>query len=184
MDKNFTAFKQKRDKIYEWLAKEFSTLRTGRATPSLLDNVMVDSYGSKMPIKHVAAISTEDPKTLRIVPWDTSMIKNIEQGIAASNLGVSTSPDSTSIRVIFPDLTTERRTLLSKLVKEKLEEAKISIRKEREKTINSITDAKKEGEISEDEQGGLKDNLQKLIDETNNKLETLASQKQTEVLES
>ena len=184
MDKNFIAFKQKRDEIFDWLLKEYAGLRTGRATPALLDGVMVDSYGSKMPIKHVAAISTEDPKTLRIAPWDASQIKGIEQAIAASNLGISTAPDSTGIRVIFPDLTTERRTLLSKLVKEKLEEAKISVRKDREKNLGDLNEAKKSGEVSEDEHARLRDQLQKLVDEANQKLEQFADDKQKEILES
>lgn len=184
MDKNFTAFKQKRTEITDWLNKEFSGLRTGRATPMLLDNVFIDSYGSKMPIKHVAAISAEGPKTLRITPWDTTHIKGIEQAIAAANLGVSTAPDSVGIRVIFPDLTAERRTMLAKLVKEKLEEAKISIRKEREKAIGDLTEAKKEGDVSEDEFTRLKESLQKLVEEANNQLESLADGKQDEVMTS
>lgn len=184
MDKNFTNFKQKRGEITDWLNKEFAGLRTGRATPMLLDNIFVDSYGSKMPIKHVAAISTEDAKTLRITPWDTSHIRGIEQAIAAANLGVSTAPDSAGIRVIFPDLTVERRTLLAKLVKEKLEEAKISIRKEREKAIGELNDAKKDGEVSEDELARLKESLQKLVEEANNQLESLAEGKQNEVMTS
>lgn len=180
---NFSSFKQGVEEIKTWLTGEFAGLRTGRATPALLDTVMVDSYGSKMPIKHVANISSEDPKTLRITPWDASQIKGIETGIAASNLGVSTSPDSTSIRVIFPDLTEERRKMLVKLVGEKLEDARVSLRKEREKVLNDLNEEKKAGNISEDELFKTREDLQKLVDEANKSLEELARKKEAEILE-
>ncbi|MCE9628812.1 MAG: ribosome recycling factor [Candidatus Vogelbacteria bacterium] len=180
---NFSPFKTQIEEIKTWLLGEFAMLRTGRATPTLLDSVMIDSYGSKMPIKHVANISSEDPKTLRITPWDASQIKAIETGIAASNIGVSTSPDSTSIRVIFPDLTEERRKMLVKLVGEKLEDARVSLRKEREKVTNDLNNQKKEGEISEDDLHRSKEELQKLVDEANRGLEGLADKKEVEIME-
>lgn len=184
MSYNFSPFKQHIEEIKQWLLGEYATFRTGRATPALLDSVFVESYGSKQPLKHIANISTEDPKTLRVTPWDTSSIRAIETGIAASNIGVSTSPDSTSIRVIFPDLTEERRKILVKLVGDKLEDAKVSVRKEREKVINDLNDQKKEGEISEDDLRRYRDELQKLVDDANSSLEILAGKKKTEIMES
>lgn len=178
---NFTGFKAGVKGVEEWLVTEHSSIRTGRATPALLDSVMVDSYGSKMPIAHVAAVSVEDPKTLRVSPWDHAMVKEIESAIAAANLGVSTSPDSSSIRVIFPELTSDRRKLLMKLAGEKLEEAKISLRGEREKIWNDIQKQEKEGTVTEDEKFTYKEELQKMVNEAGAKLESLHERKRQEI---
>jgi ribosome recycling factor len=128
---NTNDLKQELKKVEEWLSKEYSQVHTGRATPMVLDSVMVESYGSKMPIKNVAGISIEDPKTIRVAPWDKNQIKDIETAIMASNLGLSVVSDSDGVRVIFPMLTTENRTKLAKILKEKLEDARISVRKAR-----------------------------------------------------
>ncbi len=172
------------DKITEtkkWLMGEYAGLRTGRATPVLLDSVMIESYGAKMMISHIAAISVEDARTLRISPWDKSQIGAIEQAIATSNLGVSTSPDELGLRVIFPDLTEERRKLLIKLVGEKLEEAKVSLRKEREKIWTDIQAKERAGELTEDDKFRLKDELQKKLDQAIKDFEAMAERKITEV---
>src|SRR3989338_5842211 len=116
MSYNFNQTKEGIKKIGEWLTKELSTVRTGRATPALLDGVMVESYGAKTQLTHVAAIAIDDAKTLRVTPWDKSQIKSIETAIAAANLGVSSVPDSVGIRVVFPDVTADRRKVLLKLV--------------------------------------------------------------------
>ena len=179
---NFSAFKGKVGEVEEWLGREYTSLRTGQASPLLLDNIMVESYGAKTPIKHVASVSIEDAKTLRITPWDKSQIKNIETAIAQSNLGISTAPDQTGLRVIFPDLTEERRKMLMKVVNEKMEDARVTLRKEREKVWNDIGQQEKDGDISEDEKFKCKDELQKLIDEGNKKLEKLVERKKTEIL--
>ncbi len=178
---DFGGFKQKIEEIEKWLASEFSSIRTGRATPLILDRVMVDSYGTKTPIKHLATISIDDPRTLRVSPWDQGQLKAIESAISASNLGVSTSPDSTSIRVIFPELSTERRTALMKLAGDKLEEAKISIRREREKIWDDIQMREKSGQISEDEKFRLKNELQKIVDEANLALDKKTTHKEDEI---
>lgn len=178
---DFSKIKEGLEKIKTWLTGEFSLVRTGRASPLLLDSVMVESFGSRTPIKHIANISIEDAKTLRIAPWDTSNIKNIESAIAASNLGVSTSPDSSSLRVIFPDLTEERRKSLVKVTKEKLEEARISVRKERDEVWSDIQKKEKDGQISEDDKFTYKEELQKLIDKTNKDLEEMADKKEKEI---
>ncbi|HYC83384.1 MAG TPA: ribosome recycling factor [Candidatus Paceibacterota bacterium] len=179
---NFSPFKQRVAEIGEWLVKEFSVVRTGKASPAILDNVMVESYGSRTPLKHVAAISIQDAKTLYIAPWDKSQLRGIETAIAAANLGVSTSPDSGGVRVIFPDLTAERRGLLGKVIREKLEEARVSLRKEREKVWNDIQAEEKAGKLSEDEKFRAKDDLQKAVDEGNNRLDGLAAKKEEEIL--
>ncbi|KKS77951.1 MAG: Ribosome-recycling factor [Parcubacteria group bacterium GW2011_GWC1_43_11b] len=178
---NFSELKTHLADIEVWLAGEYSGVRTGKASPALLDSVLVDSYGSKLPIKHVAAIGIEDALTLRITPWDKSQVKGIESAIAAANIGVSTAPDSDGIRVIFPTLTEERRKMLTKLTNEKLEEARVSLRKEREKVWNEIQVMEKNGGIGEDVKFRLKDELQKIVDDGNTKFDSLASKKREEI---
>lgn len=173
---NTTNFKQELKKVEEWLSKEFSQVHTGRATPIVLDSIMVESYGSFMPIKNVAAVSVEDPKTLRIAPWDKSAIKEIEKAIQAANLGLSVLSDSDGVRAIFPMLTTETRTRLVKVLKDKLEDARVSVRKERGNEMDSISD------LPEDEARRAKDEIQKCTDEANSNLEIIFNKKETEVM--
>lgn len=148
----------------------------------VLDGVSVDSYGSRMPLKNVANVSIEDPKTLRIAPWDKSQIKEIEKSIIASNLGLSVATDDQGIRVIFPQLTTETRTSLVKVLKEKLEEARITVRRERENVWKDVEAKEKDGKLTEDEKFAAKDALQKIIDETNDNLENIFEKKEKEVM--
>lgn len=178
---NLSIFKQKVIEVKNWLVHEYSGIRTGRATPLLLDSVLVESYGQKMPLKNVSSVLSEDAKTLRIVPWDKSNIKNIETAINIVNLGVSTVPDGAGVRVIFPDLTTERRQILSKIVREKFEEAKISLRKERERLWGDIQEKERVGEISEDDKFRLKDELQKMVDEGTADFEKMTALKEEEI---
>ncbi|MEK7136105.1 MAG: ribosome recycling factor [Patescibacteria group bacterium] len=181
MSYNFSQFSTRTNEIEDWLKKEFAAVRTGKASPLFLDNVLVESYGTKTPIKHIAAISIEDAKTLRVSPWDRNHVKDIESAIAAANLGVSTAPDSVGIRIIFPDLSSERRLVLAKILKEKFEEAKVSIRKEREKVIADIEVKAKDKEISEDDKFKFKEDLQKLVDESVVKLEIITTAKEEEI---
>lgn len=173
---NTQNFKIELKKVEEWLSKEYSQVHTGRATPVVLDSIMVESYGSHQPIKNVAGITIEDPKTLRIAPWDKNQIKDIESAISASNLGLSVVSDSDGIRVIFPMLTTENRTKLVKILKEKLEDARISVRKERQNEMDKLTD------LSEDEKKRAKDEIQKVVDESNGNLEVIFAKKETEIM--
>jgi len=181
MPYSLSPLKGKITEIEDWLIKEFSGIRTGKATPVLLDNVLVDNYGAKTPIKFIASISVEDAKTLKVVPWEKSQVKGIETAIAQANLGLSTAPDQTGLRVIFPDLTDDRRKALLKIVGEKLEEARISLRKEREKFWNDIQEKEKSGEISEDEKFRLKDELQKFIDGGNFSFDEIVERKKKEI---
>jgi len=183
MSYNFNQFNKGGEDAYEWLKKEYTNIRTSRAVPSILDSITVESYGSKMPINQLATITVEDPKTLRITPWDKEVIKSIDKAIRESNLGLSVSLDGVGLRVSFPELTSERRTMLSRLLKEKLEEARIAVRSEREKALSTIDREEKDGNISEDDKFRFKAELQKLVDELNNKLEELAQKKDKEILE-
>lgn len=178
---NFNNLKTEIKEIDEWLAREFAAIRTGRATPALLDGVQVESYGAKVPLKQVGAIGVEDPRTLKITLWDKSQMRGVESGIQAANLGVSVTADATSIRVIFPELTADKRKILTKVANEKIEQARISLRQAREKTWNEIQTKEKGGEISEDERFRLKDELQKLVDEANRQFDEAGKRKQTEI---
>ncbi|MFA5001314.1 MAG: ribosome recycling factor [Candidatus Paceibacterota bacterium] len=179
---NFSTFKTKLGEVEEWLGREYLGIRTGKATPAVLDSVMVDSYGSKTPLKHVAAIGVEDARTVRVTPWDKGQLGAIQTAIDMANLGLSVSPVSTGLRVIFPMLTEERRKMLIKLMGEKLEDARISVRQEREKVWADIQTTEKNGKISEDDKFKAKDELQKLIDEANKKLDELAKKKEIEIM--
>ncbi|MBI3632493.1 MAG: ribosome recycling factor [Candidatus Vogelbacteria bacterium] len=182
MNYNFFQFKKDLKVSEDWLASEFSVLRTGRVSPSILDSITVESYGSWMPIAHVAAISIEDAKTLRVAPWDNTLVKGIEKAIMAANLGVSVAPDSSGIRVSFPDLTEDRRKSLLKVVSGKLEEARVKIRHDRDKEMANIMAKEKAKEITEDERFKLKEDVQGMVVEANQKLEDLAKKKENEIM--
>ncbi len=176
MQYNTQNFKNNLKKIEEWLSKEYGAVHTGRATPMILDSVMVESYGSRMPIKNIASVTVEDPKTLRIAPWDKSQIRLIESAINESNLGLSIISDSDGVRAIFPMLTTENRAKLVKVLKEKLEDARISVRKERQSEIDSLDG------LTEDEIKRAKEDIQKCVDETNNNLESIFDKKEKDLM--
>jgi ribosome recycling factor len=182
MQYNFSNFKIGLKKAEEFLGKEYSQLSTGRASVMVLDGVSIESYGSYQPVKNVASISVEDPKTLRVVPWDKSQIKAIEKAITVADLGLSVATDEAGIRVIFPQLTTETRQKLVKVLKEKLEEARITVRKERGDVWEDIQKQEREGKMTEDEKVRAKDDLQKVVDEANKNLEALFEKKEKEVL--
>jgi ribosome recycling factor len=182
MQYNFSTFKTGLKKIEEFLNKEYSQLNVGRASPLVLDGIMVESYGSHVPLNNVASISIEDPKTLRIAPWDKNHIKSIEKAIISGGLGLSVAIDDIGIRVIFPQLTTETRLTLVKVLKEKLEEARITVRREREQVWDTIQAQEKAGKMTEDERFRAKDDLQKIIDEVNKNLEAIFEKKQKEVM--
>lgn len=179
---DFSSFKNEVLQVYAWLEREYQGINTGRATPGLLDSVMIDVYGSRMQVAHVASIVVEDARTLKITPWDKSQIKDIERGLLASHLGITPNVDDTGIRLFFPQLTEERRKEYVKLIKEKLEDARISIRTEREKIIKDVDGKKKESDMSEDEAFKAKEDLQKLVEEANAKLEGIFEKKEKEVM--
>ncbi|MFA6076681.1 MAG: ribosome recycling factor [Candidatus Paceibacterota bacterium] len=182
MQYNFSNFKTEIKKVGDFLSKEYSQLNIGRASPMVLDGVSVESYGSRVPLKNTASVSIEDPKTLRVVPWDKGQIKDIEKAINAANLGLSVATDDAGIRVIFPQLTTDTRQSLVKVLKEKLEETRITVRRERESIWKDVEAKEKEGKLTEDEKFRAKEELQKIIDEANRNLEASFEKKQKEVM--
>lgn len=179
---DFNKFKTKSKETEEWLRRELSSIRTGRAAPVLLDAVKVESYGSLAPISQIGSVSIEDPRTLRIVPWDMSQAKAVEKAIVLANLGVSVSVDDKGLRVIFPELTSERREQFVKVAKEKLEQSKITLRGHREDVLKDIQAKEKAGGIGKDDVNRFKTELQKLVDATNKVLEEMFAKKEKEVL--
>lgn len=182
MQYDFSPLKKKIKDVEEWLKKEQSQIRTGRATPTLLDGVLVEAYGSKVPLIQVGSISNEDPRTLRISVWDQSQIKEVERGIIAANLGVSAIVDDKGVRVAFPELTGERRQAITKIAKEKLEDARITLRRHRGDTWDDIQAMEKEGGMSEDERVRFKEEMEKIIKEANNTLDDLHERKEKEIM--
>lgn len=181
MSYNFTTLKNHVTETENWLKKEFSSIRTGQATPSILDGVKINSYGAKVSVGNIAGVTIEDAKTLRITPWDKNQIKEIEKAITILNMGVAISVDESGIRVSFPDLTSERRDALIKILKGKFEEAKISLRKVRDDVWGDIQVKEKEGEISEDDKYRFKDEMQKIVEEGNVLFESIAERKEKEL---
>lgn len=167
--------------VHQWLQAEFAGIRTGQATPALLDSIKVESYGSFLPLNQIGSIGVEDARTLRISPWEVSQVSAIERAIQEADLGVSTASDSAGVRVIFPELTAERRVQLQKLAKAKLEEARIRVRGSRDEAMKLIDKQFKDGDISEDERFAKKDGVQKLVDESNRTLEALFDKKDAEL---
>ncbi len=182
MNYNFTKLKEEISNIENWLTKEFTNIRTGLASITILDNVKVENYGTLTPVNQVANITTEDAKTIRISPWDASQIKELEKAIISADLGVSVSVDDKGIRLAFPELTSERRQMLMKTAKDKLEQAKVSLRGERDKVWNDLQAKEKENEISQDDKFQLKEEMQEIIDGAGNVLESLFDKKEREII--
>lgn len=180
---DFSNLKNKIKDTESWLEKELGSIRTGRATPTILDGVRVDAYGSEMPVTNVATVTSEDARTLRITPWDNSMIKPIEKGITLANLGLSVSVDDKGLRVSFPSLTTETRSTFVKMAKAKVEEAKIALRQERNKVNDDLNTKKKDGSMGEDDCLRAKTEVDKLIQDAGNGFETQGGRKEKELME-
>jgi ribosome recycling factor len=164
-----------------WLQKEYAGIRTGQASPALLDSIKIESYGSYVPLNQVGSVGVEDARTLRIGVWDKQAISAIEKAIREADFGVSTASDSSGIRVIFPELTVERRGQLLKLAKTKLEDARISVRGIRDEAMKAIEKQQKDAEISEDEKFTLKEKIQGHVDACNRALEAICAHKEVEL---
>ena len=165
----------------EWLSKEYQGLRTGRAAPAVLDGVQVSVYGSLTPLKQIGNVSVEGARTLRVSAYDTSVIKDIERAINDANLGLGTASDGSSVRVTFPELTSERREQLIKLAKTKLEEARTTVRLARDESWKEIQEREREGTLTEDDKFTLKEDMQKRVDKANKELEESFEKKETEM---
>ncbi len=167
--------------ITDWLEREFAAVRTGRATPALLDSVRVEAYGSYLPLNQVGSVSVEDARTIRIAPWDATLIVALERALREADLGVSVMTDSAGVRVVFPELTSERRTQLKKIAKSKLEDARIAVRGARDEAQKDLERRFKEGGMGEDDKFTEKETIQKQVEETNRTLEVLYEKKESEL---
>ncbi|TSC91919.1 MAG: ribosome recycling factor [Parcubacteria group bacterium Licking1014_17] len=178
-------FQQKKDefnKVFDFYKGDISSIRTGRASPALVEDITVEFYGSKMKIKELANISAPEPKTLTIQPWDKNAVEPICGAIKNSNIGLNPAVDGHAIRLNIPPLTEERRKDFIKLLKQKTEEARIKIRRAREDALNKIQRMEKDGEISEDERFDAKEELQKIVDDINKKIEETEKKKEQELM--
>ena len=162
--------------------KELNTLRTSRASPNMLDNITVDAYGSKTPLKQLGNISIPDPNTITIQIWDNSLIKLIEKAITDSNLGINPQIDGQIIRLPVPKLSEERRKELTKIASEYAENSKISIRNIRRDTMESNKKEKKESNLSEDDLKKIINEIQKITDENIAKIDKILEQKKIDIL--
>ena len=178
---DFSAVKNNIKETEEWLGRELSGVRTGRATPSILDGVRPEAYGTRSPLRDLGSVSVEDARTLRVIPWDKTVLKAIEKGIMDADLGVGVSTDDQGIRVTFPELSSERRTQLMKLAGDKTEQAKVTLRSHRTDAIKALDASEKEGGMGKDEVARLKAELQKLIDAGNESLVANLKKKETEI---
>lgn len=171
------------DRSMEAMRREFSSVRTGKASPALLDTVRVDAYGSKMPLNQVASVSAPEPRMLIVQPWDKGLMGEIEKSIRNSELGLNPANDGNVIRVPIPALNEERRRDMVRMLHKQAEEGRIAIRHARQEANKEIKRRQAEGEISEDEGRREMDRIQKLTDEHIAKIDQLLKAKEEEVME-
>ncbi len=181
MDARIQVYNDKMTKAIDHLAADFATIRAGRANPHVLDKVKVDYYGTPTPIQQVGNITVPEPRMIQIAPWEKSLIKDIEKAIMTSDVGITPSNDGVVIRLVFPELTEERRKDLVKEVKKKGEEGKVAIRNIRRDGNDAFKKLAKT-EVSEDEIKQLEDELQKLTDKFVKEVDKLVEEKSKEIL--
>lgn len=182
MDSRLAVFEEKMGKSLANLEEEFAGIRAGRANPHVLDKLRVDYYGTPSPIQSVANVSVPEPRIIQIQPWEASMVKEIEKAIMCSDLGINPTNDGKVIRLVFPELTEERRKELAKDIKKKGENAKVAVRNIRRDAIDHFKKVGKEEDLSEDEIKDLEDTIQKLTDEYVAKVDKAVDAKSKEIL--
>lgn len=182
MDSRLAVFEEKMGKSLANLEEEFVGIRAGRANPHVLDKLRVDYYGTPSPIQSVANVSVPEPRMIQIQPWEASMVKEIEKAIMSSDLGINPTNDGKVIRLVFPELTEERRKELAKDIKKKGENAKVAVRNIRRDAIDHLKKVGKEEDLSEDEVKDLEDTVQKLTDEYVAKVDKAVDAKSKEIL--
>ncbi len=180
---DFKEYTRKMEKTMEVLGSQFGSVRAGRANSQVLDRISIPYYGVDTPIGQVASISSPDPRTLVIQPWDGSLLKPIEKAIQVSDLGINPQNDGRIIRLVFPQLTEERRRDLTKQVKKYAEEAKVAVRNIRRDGMDAIKKAVKKSEITEDDQKKSEKDLQELTDKYIKKVDELCAKKEKELME-
>ena len=181
MDERLQQFDNKMVKAYEFLETDFGAIRAGRANPHVLDRIRVDYYGTPTPLQQVGNVSVPEPRIIQIAPWEKSLIKEIEKAIMASDVGITPSNDGSVIRLVFPELTEERRKDLVKEVKKKGEEGKVAIRNIRRDGNDALKKLGK-ADVSEDEIKQLEEQIQKLTDKYIKDIDGLVEAKSKEIL--
>lgn len=174
---------EKMEKVVLHLEDEYATIRAGRANPAVLNKVQVEYYGALTPINQVASVSVPEARQILIAPWDRSVLNAIEKAINASDIGINPINDGTSIRLNFPELNEDRRREIVKEVKKLCEDSKVAVRNIRRDGMDALKSEQKNGEISEDEQKGLEEKVQKLTDKYIEKLDETMSKKEKEIME-
>ena len=182
MDYKLVMFEDKMGKSLANLEEEFAGIRAGRANPHVLDKLRVDYYGTPSPIQSVANVSVPEPRMIQIQPWEASMVKEIEKAILSSDLGINPTNDGKLIRLVFPELTEERRKELAKDIKKKGEGAKVAVRNIRRDAMDHFKKVGKAEDISEDEIKDLEDKIQKLTDSYVAKIDKAVEAKSQEIL--
>ena len=182
MSVDFTEFSRKMDRTLEHLGEDFDAVRAGRANAKVLDRISVEYYGSETPLNGVATISAPDARTLVITPWDTKLLKEIQKAIQMSDLGINPQNDGRVIRLIFPQLTEERRKELSKQVKKYAEDAKVAMRNIRRDGMDYVKKLKKNNEITEDDQKKAEKDLQDMLDKYIKKVDAALAAKDKELM--
>ena len=173
---------EKMNKTISVMKQEYNSLRAGRANPQALDRIVVDYYGSPTPINQVGNISVPEPRMLIIALWDTKMIPAVEKAIQKSDLGINPANDGKVIRLIFPELTQERRKELAKVIRKKAEESKVAVRSIRRDAMEDIKKQKKDNLLTEDDQKKLEEKVQKLTDDKVKEIDTIAQAKEKEIM--
>ena len=182
MSVDFTEFSRKMDKTLVHLAEEFDAVRAGRANPKVLDRITVSYYGQETPLNGVASISSPDARTLLVQPWDTTILTDIQKAIQASDLGINPQNDGKVLRLIFPQLTEERRKDLTKQVKKYAEDAKVAMRNVRRDGMDYVKKLKKNSEITEDDQKKAEKDLQDMLDKFIKKVDEALAAKEKELM--
>lgn len=182
MNDHLKVYDEKMKKTYQHLDFDYGTIRAGRANPHVLDRIMVDYYGTPSPIQQVANVSVPEPRIIQIQPWESKMIKAIEKEILCSDLGINPTNDGKSIRLVFPELTEERRKDLVKDIKKKGEAAKVAIRNIRRDANEMLKKLGKTDDVSEDEIKDLQDKVQKVTDKYIKEVDGLVEVKSKEIL--
>ncbi len=180
--KEVEKIKDKLEEALEFFEKELKNIRVGRATPSLVEDLPVEYFGTKSPLKQVASISVQDAKTLVISPWSPDSLVEIEKAIRESEMSLNPINDGKVVRIVLPALTEERRRELVKILGKKTEEARIKIRNIREDFWSKVQAAEKKGEISEDEKFRAKNRIQEFVDEYNKKVEEMEAKKEEDIM--
>jgi ribosome recycling factor len=181
MNEKVKVYSDKMNKAYDFLVEDLATVRAGRANPHVLDKIRVDYYGTPTPIQQVGNVSVPEARIIQIAPWEKNMLKEIEKAILTSDIGINPTNDGTVIRLIFPELTEERRKQLSKDIKKKGEDAKVAVRNVR-RDGNEAFKKLKGTEVSEDEISDLTDELQKITDDFVKKIDATIEAKTKEIM--